>query len=124
MAFILNLETTHVSPQYHIVLDEGFTTCIPGSDEQNDEKYKTIFENLFKTEWWLTSTQSQENFNKLEFHLLPNWDDDDGPNPHAPVKRQMAKRAHTAKDPSNAKSKSNKKKKFNEKKQQAKIEEE
>ena len=50
VALIWNPETTHVSPQYHIVLDEGFTTCIPGSDEQNDEKYKTIFENLFKTE--------------------------------------------------------------------------
>ena len=72
VALVLNPETLHVSPQYHVVFDNGFTTVSPGKLATTKAKMDTVFAELFQSERWSYSDEYEEE--PGHYHFEATWD--------------------------------------------------
>ena len=76
VVLVYNPETGHVSPQYHVVFDSGFTTVSPSTNDTKknfDEKFKQ----LFTSDRWDTAHFEDYDENPYHFQLDGAWDDED-----------------------------------------------
>jgi len=64
---VYNPKTTHITPQFHIVHDEGFTSIDNTSDTQRD----TFFQQLYDTAKWLDPDDPQQL--PFEYHFDSFW---------------------------------------------------
>ena len=77
VVLVLNPETYHVSPQYHVVFDNGFTTVgrtIAATKEAMDKQ----FQKLFTSERWNFSDKFEDNVTRRH-HFDSAWSADDDP---------------------------------------------
>jgi len=70
---IYNPQTTHITPQFHIVHDEGFTSI----DNTLDAMQDTFFQQLYDTASWLdpsdpTQLPSEKHFDSFWSHTTPS----------------------------------------------------
>lgn len=63
---IYNPTTTHITPQYHIVFDEGFTSVSTPTDIQN----KSFFQDLYQKASWLHTSHYTCDDNEYFFDYL------------------------------------------------------
>ena len=91
---IYNPQSTHVTTQFHVVFDEGFTslTHLPTSD------HDTLMEKLFQNASWMHPEYSDSSSNFYNFDSF--WEPPIGPTP-APLTRRKRKHPFAATAPSN-----------------------
>ena len=76
VAMIYNPETGHVSPQYHVVFDNGFTTVVKNNRAQTKRNMDKAFEKLFKSDRWKYTDEYAESGHRYHFDSLWSNDDD------------------------------------------------
>ena len=75
VVLVLNPETMNVSPQYHVVFDNGFTT-VGINDAQTKKAMDAQFNYLFKSDWWNFRDKFEDNVtNRHHFDAI--WDAED-----------------------------------------------
>ena len=63
--------TDHISPQYHIVFDEQFTTA---NNNKNETKPPNNWDYLFTKEYWEANTNlNNSNINKTSYTFIEDW---------------------------------------------------
>ena len=75
---MLNLGKIHVSPQYHVVLDNGLFT-VESKSTKTKEQMDTLFINLFKSKRWNFSENYEDNVTNRH-HVDSTWNVIDNPN--------------------------------------------
>ena len=72
VALVLNPTTLHVSPQYHVVFDNGFTTVSPGNLSDTKTKMDKVFADLFNSDRW--SYADDYATQPGHYHFQEMWD--------------------------------------------------
>ena len=71
VALVLNLSTDHISPQYHIVFDEQFTTA---NNNKIETKPPNNWDYLLTKEYWEANTNlNNSNINKTSYTFIEDW---------------------------------------------------
>ena len=76
---VWNPVTKHVSPQYHVVLDEGFETIRPSDSALNDTtKVDAVLQNLFPSGEWIHTDEFDDpmslNSQSRHYYFDTEWD--------------------------------------------------
>merc|ERR1712071_733174 len=71
VALVLNLSTDHISPQYHIVFDEQFTTA---NNNKIETKPPNNWDYLLTKEYWKANKNlNNSNINKTSYTFIEDW---------------------------------------------------
>ena len=83
IALVLNIMTNHISPQYHIVFDEQFTTV---NQNTNETKLSNNWDYLFENERWESNTQlNNTNTNTIPYTFIEDWNSQFTKHTHKPT---------------------------------------
>jgi len=75
VVLVYNPDTGHVSPQFHVVMDNGFTTVSKGNRAKTKRNMDKAFESLFVSERWQYTDDFEDTSH--HYHFDDIWDSDD-----------------------------------------------